>query len=637
VAKLTLFIGKGGVGKTTVSAAYALRQANLMKKPVLLLSTDPAHSLSDLFQQRFTDTPKAVAYARSTRLFVAEISASSRFRNFVFPRQQELVSLLERGSMFSKEEIAPFLDVSMPGMVEISALIAIRDALSSGTYSAVVVDTAPFGHTLRLFELPKYFEGFLRFLERAAGREAVLARHFGGDGRVQSPQLLEDWKEALRSIQSALRNTGELFLVATSERFALNESFRCAARLRKSSLQVAGVVLNRVVLHTSACRTCSERAKSGRQAKKALRRHFPAARFYVAEDLGSPVLGPDKLHRFAAHVFAKARARWTSQPPKSAKVKLIRVVWPELRSKLTLVTGKGGVGKTTISAALGVHSREVATAPVDICSVDPAPSLDDVFQSAVTDQFRAVLGDAKFRAAELDSAAEFQAWAQKVKSRMAAALDTHSGVHIDLSFERGLFEQLLDCVPPGVDEVLSVFRIQKMLSTGSGKLLIDMAPTGHALELLRTPERLLAWTHLLLKTLAAQPKLVFVQDAAVELAELGQHTRALVQGLKSRNRTKIFVVMLAESLPDRETARLIDDLALLGLAVDAIFVNRVIFPKDAGGCSRCMTASRWQRVTLSKLEKKYPEMPILVARNLPHEISGRKNLRDFTRELWRLQ
>src|SRR6202008_1796190 len=118
---------------------------------------------------------------------------------------------------------------------------------------------------------------------------------------------------------------------------------------------------------------------------------------------------------------------------------------------------------------------------------------------------------------------------------------------------------LLDIVPPGVDDVFAVFRILDMLS-GRGLLLIDMAPTGHALELLRTPERIAQWSRLLLKTLAPHRTLPFAQEAAAEIAGIGQRVRHLVAMLRDVRRSQVWPVMLAEPLPDRETGRLLRQL-----------------------------------------------------------------------------
>jgi len=226
-------------------------------------------------------------------------------------------------------------------------------------------------------------------------------------------------------------------------------------------------------------------------------------------------------------------------------MRLLASKWPVLKTPLTMVVGKGGVGKTTISAALSFNTRAKSKLPVEICSVDPAPSLDDIFQADITDEARAVLGDSKFLASEMDSVRLFRQWVAGVKETIDQATTGNvSGIHVDLSFERRLFSELLEIVPPGVDEVLAIVHILDLLIDSSGRVVIDMAPTGHALDLLRTPQRILAWTRLLLKTLAAHRTLDFARAAGVEVAELGQRVRELLDLLKDPERSCIYTVML---------------------------------------------------------------------------------------------
>jgi arsenite-transporting ATPase len=169
------------------------------------------------------------------------------------------------------------------------------------------------------------------------------------------------------------------------------------------------------------------------------------------------------------------------------------------------------------------------------------------------------------------------------------------------------------------------------------RVIIDMAPTGHAMELMRTPERIMTWSRLLLKSLAAHRKLALAREAAVKIAELQLRARELSAALKSSKRAAIFGVMLPEPLPDRETERLLDDLHEIGLSPSAVFVNRVIFPRDAGRCKRCLSAMRWQQSVLSSLKRRYAGKEFFVVRNFANEIAGRKGLKDLTNELWQLQ
>ncbi len=182
--RLSFFIGKGGVGKTTVAAAYAVRTARLNPGgQVLLLSTDPAHSLSDILKKPLKGAVAKIPLGGGGNLDAWQIDSEKLFVEFLAEHKNNILKILESGSIFSREDIEPLLDTTLPGMAEVAALLAIHDALSSGKYVHIVVDTAPFGHTLRLFGLPQHFLNFLNFLELAGSRDRLLAAHFGGNAK----------------------------------------------------------------------------------------------------------------------------------------------------------------------------------------------------------------------------------------------------------------------------------------------------------------------------------------------------------------------------------------------------------------------------------------------------------------------
>ena len=638
--QLIFFIGKGGVGKTTVSCAYAVRQA--AKNPrqrVLLISTDPAHSLADALQTRLSDKPTTVHLPKARKLQAWQVNATTLFRDFLAEYKEQILDVIDAGAIFSREDIEPLLDTTLPGLAEVAGLLAVHDAMESGKYESIVVDTAPFGHTLRLFQLPEHFMRLMNFLELAASRDAILAAHFGGGARRAGGDFLRRWREMVDGIQKAFTKQAKLFLVTSPEKFSLNESVRCVAELAQDDppIEVSAVVLNRAVADKANCPICSKRAQQTKAAVSFLQKNFAGKRVFRGEDPGSPILGAADLAAFAEHMFSAKPLRVNRRAPRSPGIQLKRLDWPALTVTLSLTSGKGGVGKTTISAALGFKTRMNLKEPVEICSVDPAPSLDDVFQKPIGDRARPVLGDPKYRASEMDSAALFKSWIREIRAKIEEATGGEvSGIHVDLTFERQLLSELLDIVPPGVDEVLAIFRIMDSLSSARQKVVIDMAPTGHALELLRMPERILAWTRPLLKTLAAHRTLALARDAAVSIAELGQRVRELIGILHDEREAQIHVVMLAEPMPDRETQRLISELEVQKLPAKSLFVNRVLFEDDVGNCRRCGRAMLWQRTTLSGLRRKYRGMDIYVVRNFPEEIAGKSGLQSLTKELWRL-
>lgn len=645
--ELAFFVGKGGVGKTTVSSAYAVRlAARHPRQQVLLVSTDPAHSLSDLFELQIGSTPKPIGVAARRNLTGWEIDSERLFRSFLDEHREELIAAVERGSLFTADEIASLLDTALPGMSEMGALLAIQDAIDSGKHSSIVVDTAPFGHTLRLFGLPEQFGKLLNFLELAAERDQVLAHHFGGRARREGAGFIVEWRQKLQQINTAF-GSAQLFLVTTTEEFALNESLRCIREMRELDppLRLSGIVLNRIIRGPGHCESCRVKARAEKSAQRRLKKEYKNADLYLAEDPGFPILGAHALKKFGETVFGRRMINWqapkTSPNPRVPEMKLTE--WPRLSAGLTFVLGKGGVGKTTVSAALGFHLRMTSGNEVEICSVDPAPSLDDVFQSEVGDEPRPVLGDRGLRASELDSVALYKSWVADMRAEIDAATSTRrAGVQVDLSYEWRLFSELLEIVPPGLDEVLAIFRIIDMSQLGTRKVIIDMAPTGHALELLRTPDRILAWARLLLKSLASHRKLALAREAAVKIAELEVKAREFSHALKSSD-VAVYAVMLPEPLPDRETERLLCQLQDLGIEPQGVFVNRVHGLGQVSGrnmsstsCARCREAAAWQVRVLAGLKKRLGVGPVYTIPAFESGPAGKRGLREVTKKLWQL-
>jgi arsenite-transporting ATPase len=643
VPSLTFFVGKGGVGKTTVSAAYAAWwAARHPRRPALLMSTDPAHSLADVFELRLGPRPQPVPLPGSARLTVWQVDAERQFRKFLDKYRETIISLLERGTIFSRQEIEPLLDTTVPGMAEMSALLAIHEALEGRKYDQLVVDTAPIGHTLRLFEMPEYFARFLDLLDLAGSRDQVLAQHFGGAAIARNPFIAE-WRSMVAAVQEALHHPeSRIVMVTTPENFALNESLRTARTMADAPdpLRVTDLVINRALRRQTQCPICKQRAAQTRTALQFVKHNFPGLPFHVAEDHGGPVLGARQLRLFGAHAFEAEPLRVAATPPAIArKPKLVPAEWPPLPTRIAWTSGKGGVGKTTISAALAVNQRRLhSSRPVTICSTDPAPSLDDVFQADVGDRPISVLGDRKLRAAELDSAAEFRLWAGEMKSKIDTAFRSNvHGLHLDLSFERRILTALLDMVPPGVDEIAAIFRVLD-LAGDNQTLIVDMAPTGHALELLRMPGRILLWSRLLLKMLAPHRSMALAREVAVQIATLSHRVRELAAMLKDARSSQVVPVMLAEPLPDRETLRLLSSLEELGVSTTELFVNRVLLASNQTGqrCRRCRTVRQWQLATLAALRGRHRGKKIYVVRDRAREIAGAKALKSFIGELWQI-
>ena len=628
MARLTFFLGKGGVGKTTIAAAFAAHEAAARPaKRRILLSTDPAHSLAEIFQVKLGKAPRRVG-----KLDLWQNDPQSQFRKFLAPHRGPLLRLIEQGTMFARKEIEPLLVTALPGMAEVTSLLAIDDLMQSGQYDDIIVDTAPIGHTLRLLELPEQFRKFLDFLDLAAGRDAWLAQRFGG-GRPLTTPLLEDWHEIAQRIGDTIASERARFVfVTTPEMFSLRQMQRSLERIE---LPLASIVLNRTVDGIPECKRCGREAQRTTAARKFLRAAHSDVPVLEARQMEAPVLGARALAEFGSAVFGKKRHR--AQRPINQivpKPRLQKAEWPALSTQLTITCGKGGVGKTTVSAGLAFHSRQHSPVPVIVCSTDPAPSLDEVFQQDVTGEPRQVLGDPKLKAVEFDSFAEYSQWANRMRTRLDSAFSSESrGVRVELSFDRKVLAALLDIVPPGIDEIFAIFKLLD-LAQGRERLVIDMAPTGHALELLRMPERMANWCRLLLKSLAPHRTLPFAQEMAVEIATLGQQVRKLRALMVDARRCRAVIVTIAEPMPVTQSRYLRTRLERLGIRSSRLFVNRV--PLDDGACNRCLRRQDAAFALLAGLPGA-KKQTIYVVPEAAAEIAGKGALKKFTSRLWRLQ
>src|SRR6185312_14911015 len=260
--KLRFFLGKGGVGKTTVSAAYALHAAGRSGRKVILISTDPAHSLADVLNVKLKSGLQRLRNAGG-HISVWQVDAGLRFQEFLNEYRGAITELVEQGTFLSRNEIESFLQTALPGLAEVSALLTISELLDSGDFDEIVVDTAPIGHTLQLFRIPAQLARFLDFLELSGRRDQVLAQHFGGAASSARPAVLDQWNAVLASLRDALSSEqSRLVMVTSAERFSLEEASRTARLLEEDSgAEIAEVVLNRVVTRESGCPRCGKRLR----------------------------------------------------------------------------------------------------------------------------------------------------------------------------------------------------------------------------------------------------------------------------------------------------------------------------------------------------------------------------------------
>jgi arsenite/tail-anchored protein-transporting ATPase len=246
-----LYTGKGGVGKTSVAAATALK-ASLAGKKVLVMSTDPAHSLADVFDTEIGSDPKEMA----PNLWAQEMDHTSMIEENWSEIQGYMTTLFEwqGADTLAAEELA-----MLPGMDELFGLLMVRRHNQERRYDALILDAAPTGETLKLLSLPDHMNWYVEKIFPIQRRAAKLVRPFASRAR-SLPPLPEDsvfaagqrFYQAIASVEEILtdRESASVRLVLNAEKMVIAEARRAYTYLNLYDYGVDALVVNRLLPET---------------------------------------------------------------------------------------------------------------------------------------------------------------------------------------------------------------------------------------------------------------------------------------------------------------------------------------------------------------------------------------------------
>ena len=593
---------------------------------MLIVSTDPAHSLGDALGVRLAASPHRVV----ARVDAVELDAPRAFERWLAEHRRPLGDVLEHGTWLDRDDVDALLDLSIPGVDELLGILEIarltdgqgrKEGKERREYDLVVVDTAPTGHTLRLLAAPDTVAAVAEILDALQEQHRIIREQLARVGRADaSDRLIAMLAGQARDTARRLRDRDRTTFrwVTLPEALSLAESEDGIDALERSGLHVAEVVVNRVLPDTPRCPMCDRRRAEERRVIAAIRRRLGRGR--TVRVMPAQLREPRGVRALASlgRVMADgsglmAKGSWKAKP--SAIDRLPSAISPQpwrgapaapetLRAlqgaSLVFFGGKGGVGKTTVSAAAAVRiAKADPRRRVLLLSTDPAHSLADVFQATVTDTPRPVArGPRNLAVRELDAARAFA----KRRVQFEAALDEIASAFGAgaVSGSAGSASELVKLAPPGIDELFGVLSVVDA-RIDYDVVVVDTAPTGHALRLLEMPETAREWTQVLLRMLLKYKSLVRPGQLAAELVEVSKSIRALQALLRDGLRTRFIVVTRAAEIPRLETARLLARLRRLQLSAPAVVVNAMTL--SPGRCTRCRATAAAERVEVNALRR----------------------------------
>jgi arsenite-transporting ATPase len=266
--KFILFGGKGGVGKTTMAASAALHLARTFPdKKILIFSTDPAHSLSDSFDQVIGNTLKPIIYPlndcqkkKKTNLFAMEINADKLFEDFQAAFKQDISALFDQflgkgvDIRFDREVMTELISLAPPGIDEIMALDKVMDLRKENAFDMLVLDTSPTGHLLRFLELPSLIRDWLKSFFR------LLLKYRGVVRLAHAAEKALALSRNIRLIQETLIDPKQTAFIAVTipESMAVLEFTRLLSAIKSSKIPCDHVIVNMMV-PPGHCPFCSAR------------------------------------------------------------------------------------------------------------------------------------------------------------------------------------------------------------------------------------------------------------------------------------------------------------------------------------------------------------------------------------------
>ncbi len=502
------FTGKGGVGKTSTACATAISLVDQGKK-VLIVSTDPASNLQDVFEMEIPNHP--IPITNVPNLYAANLDpeqAAAAYREkAVGPYRDKLPA-----SVISdmEEQLSGACTVEIAAFDEFTNLLSNPEHVEG--FDHILFDTAPTGHTLRLLQLPTAWSGFLSKSTHGASCLGPLSG-------------LSEKKEAYAKTVEVLSDDNEttLILVTRLDMSSLTEAERASQELRAIGIQNQQLLINGVLQDhvqedeiSSAFyeRQQKELANMPNELKTMKRAQLPLVSYSLT--------GMDHLRKWASGVDEEDKV---NEELDNINIPGLGSLLDDLKEKdhgVIFTMGKGGVGKTTMASAIAVGLAEQGHT-VHLTTTDPAAHLSHVIKEEEI--------DGRLTVSRIDPKDEVAAYRKEVLQEAAEGLDANGLAYLEE-----------DLNSPCTEEIAFFRAFARVVDQAKGEfVVVDTAPTGHTLLLLDAAKS-------------------YHKEIARSTGDVPESVKKLLPRLRDPEETTVVLVTLAEATPVLEATRLQEDL-----------------------------------------------------------------------------
>ena len=618
----TFFSGKGGVGKTTMASATAVHHAEQGQK-TLIVTTDPASNLADVFEQEIGH--KVTPIEGVPNLWAMEIDPDRATEEYRERMLAPLRTVMPPDVVRVVEE-----QFRSPCTTEIASFDRFVDFMDHPQFDQVIFDTAPTGHTLRLLELPVDWSRHIEESARGSGRTCI--------GPVQAIQDSKAKYDLAVSLLRTPEDTSFVFVLAPEET-SVYETARSARELEHIGIQSFQLIINGI-LPEEACEVPFFRRRFNMQQgylKEIEAKFFvPTRRMFLRDnevkgivalrDVAMDLLatnGPVAHRNGAVAPTSPASSRGASNgadrsidllaSPETVR-RARELLWPRAgQTRSIFCTGKGGVGKTTVSCVTALEAAAQGYR-ILLLTTDPAGHIGEVLDQKVEDEVVPVRGVPNLWAVMVDQAKAVQAYKERIlaDARKRYSEDMLAAVREELE-------------SPCTEEMAAFDRFAAYADSHDYDIIVfDTAPTGHTLRLLELPFDYSRQVEMMVTTTA---------ESEAAKSETQERLDRIIARLRDPEQTTFTFVVYPESTPVIEAYRAMLDLRDAGIATQLAVANQVLPPEH---CTSEFFRRRqaMQAKYLGEIRRRF-EVPVLTLPLLDSEIRGLPALEEARRLLYR--
>lgn len=524
------FTGKGGVGKTSTACATAVNLTDQGKK-VLLVSTDPASNLQDVFGMEFNNRPTRVNNIEG--LYACNLDPEEAAKSYrdkvVGPFRGKLPDTVVDQM---EEQLSGACTVEIAAFDEFTNLLTNVDLISE--YDHVIFDTAPTGHTLRLLQLPNAWSGFLEESTHGASCLGPLS------GLAAKKELYANTVKVLSD-----PNQTKLVLVTRPDSSTFFEAERASSELKEIGIKNQLLIINGLLKKPIHDDEISKAFYSRQQkAMKELPNSLKQLETYTLPFVSYSLIGSESLR----HLFSSYLLPTTMQPSvdlQHSDLMTLNQTIDDLHrnnSRVIMTMGKGGVGKTTVASLLAIGLAKKGQ-KVHLTTTDPAAHLEFMFADNQISENLTIN--------KIDPSAEVERYKSEVLMNASDELDEDALDYLkeDLNSpcteEIAVFRAFADVVEKAKEEIV----------------VIDTAPTGHTLLLLDAAKS-------------------YEKELSRSTGDIPEAVRNLLPRLRNPEETSVLIVTLPEATPVYEAVRLQQDLIRAGIHPKSWVINQSLYGID---------------------------------------------------------